>query len=1024
MSVNENVLITVREDGSVVVKRNLEAVGAAGTKGAKGIDAIKIALGEMTTSIQRLTPAGTAMQQQINAITGLSGRMERSVKDSAAAFNEILRARDKVDALRASLDPAYAELVKFNSGFDLLESSLASGAITNQQYSATLELLIQDYEGTAAAARDALIAEQQLQASKDQLRAQVDALRASYDPLFASSKRYEAAQNTLDEALRQGILTQKQYEAQSEAMAASLLRVASAEDAATSHVGRATAAHANLFAQFNDIAVMLAAGQNPIQLALQQGTQISQVLNGLGGGPVNILKALAQGFLFMINPISLATIAIIAFGSYGFQWLSKLWPEAKTVKERMDELSAAVTKYTDLAKLATTPTGQLTEQFGRLAPGIKKNAEMLTEFARTDAIDKMKSSMKDLTDEFGGFSRTALVTSYSASGAGGVMKEIDATMSELRESFNLTTQQAVQLTLGLEQINSAGTPEEAVAASQNFADVLAIVFGNAQAVPPQLRQMALDAAEVARQGGQIAASEDLIAAARQRNLVMQMQGYANSRTQSNQALADANLLLQTEQNKLQIAQLTLRYGADSVQVRQAEQNIALASLQTEVDKLDVAQSVKDAIMNAARQTNAATNATYAWEGAMAGVAAQVRSIMAALSSLAGVVISNASRQVEIEALKAGKTVAEAHIAATKDQIQRESDMRLAAAGNIFERGIEYLRRGAELRAVDQEAELNGLREIAAERERASRGGSGGGGGAGATGPTDASEQIRLQNQLLKAAIDERIGFVTKLDAVNALLAEGAQGYTRSDAFNTISQEVGADLFAGTQEALDAQVAAYQDMYDKIDLMRQSDLISEQSAAQAKAMVDQKYHELRLKGAEGFFGELSKLSSSSNRTIAAIGKAAAVTQATIDGVLAVQKALASQPPPWNYAMAAAIGATTAANVASILAQNTNFAVGGSFDVGGSGGTDSQLVAMRVSPGERVTVQTPDQVRKGASAATTGGGESGAGVSSTTKIVNVIDPALLGDYMSTPEGEDLVMNVIRRNGEQLRQVARNE
>lgn len=1021
MAVNENVLITVREDGSVVVKRNLEAVGTAGTTGAKGINALKIALGEMTTSIQRLTPAGTAMQQQINAITGVSGRMEQSVKSSAAAFSELLRARDKVEALRASLDPAYADLVKFNSGFDLLESSLASGAITNAQYSATLELLMQDYEGVAASARDAANAEKALADTKTQLRTQVDALRASYDPLFAASKRYEAAQETLNSALRVGIITQKEYEAQSELVAQSMLRVGAANEVAAGHVGRSTAAHANLFAQFNDIAVMLAAGQNPLQLALQQGTQISQVLNGLGGGPMNILKALGQGFLFMINPISLATIAIIGFGSYAFQWLSKLWPEAKTVKDRMDDLSAAVTKYTDLAKLATTPTSQLVEQFGRLAPGIKQNTEMLTDFARTDAIDKMKVSMSDLSDEFGGFSRTTLVASYNAQGAGGIMKEIDATMSDLRETFNLTSQQAVQLTLGLEQINNAGTPDDAVAASQNFANVLAVVFGNAQAVPPQLRQIALDAAEVARKGGEIAASEDLIAAARQRNYVMQMQGYASSRMQSNQALADANAMLQAEQNKLQIAQLTLQYGADSVQVRQAEQNIALASLQTEVDKLAVAQSVKDAIMNAARQTNAATNATYAWSSAMASVAAQISGILSALSALSGTVIANASRQVEIDALKAGKTVAEAHIAGVKAQIETESDMRLAAASNIFERGVEHMRRFAELRGVDQQAELTSLQAIAAERDRASSGGSAG--GAGPTGPTDAGEQVRLQNQLLKAAIDERIGFVTKLDAVNALLAEGAQGYSRSDAFNTISQEVGADLFAGTQEALDAQVAAYQDMYDKIDLMRQSDLISEQTAAQAKAMVDQKYHELRLKGAEGFFGELAKLSSSSNRTIAAIGKAAAVTQATIDGVLAVQKALASQPPPWNYAMAAAIGVTTAANVAQILAQNTNFAVGGSFDVGGSGGTDSQLVSMRVSPGERVTVQTPDQVRKGANAATIGGGESAGGASVSTKVINVIDPALLGDYMSTPEGEDLVMNVIRRNGEQLNQVIRN-
>lgn len=39
--------------------------------------------------------------------------------------------------------------------------------------------------------------------------------------------------------------------------------------------------------------------------------------------------------------------------------------------------------------------------------------------------------------------------------------------------------------------------------------------------------------------------------------------------------------------------------------------------------------------------------------------------------------------------------------------------------------------------------------------------------------------------------------------------------------------------------------------------------------------------------------------------------------------------------------------------------TGFAHGGSFDVGGAGGTDSQVVAFRATPGEHVTIQTPQQ-----------------------------------------------------------------
>jgi hypothetical protein len=44
---------------------------------------------------------------------------------------------------------------------------------------------------------------------------------------------------------------------------------------------------------------------------------------------------------------------------------------------------------------------------------------------------------------------------------------------------------------------------------------------------------------------------------------------------------------------------------------------------------------------------------------------------------------------------------------------------------------------------------------------------------------------------------------------------------------------------------------------------------------------------------------------------------------------------------------------------------NFATGGSFKVPGAGGTDSQLVAFRATPGERVTVSTPQQATGGLS-----------------------------------------------------------
>lgn len=286
---------------------------------------------------------------------------------------------------------------------------------------------------------------------------------------------------------------------------------------------------------------------------------------------------------------------------------------------------------------------------------------------------------------------------------------------------------------------------------------------------------------------------------------------------------------------------------------------------------------------------------------------------------------------------------------------------------------------------------------------------------GAAGKTaDLNKQLEIQKRLLEDSVGARQEFIDTLAAVQTLLSDPTSGFTQSDGFGALSSLFSEDIFQNTQEAIQLQVEQVRLMYEQIDAMRQADVISEQTAAMAKAQANYGLIEQRLSGQKAFFGELAKLSRSENRKIAAIGKAAAVTQATIDGYLAIQKALASYPPPANYAIAAAIGATTAANVASILSQNTNFATGGSFVVPGSGGTDSAMVALRATPGERVSVQTPTQVRKGTNAANGGGGEGGGAAQVNQRIINVVDPAMVGDFLATPEGETVLVNVISRSG----------
>lgn len=146
------------------------------------------------------------------------------------------------------------------------------------------------------------------------------------------------------------------------------------------------------------------------------------------------------------------------------------------------------------------------------------------------------------------------------------------------------------------------------------------------------------------------------------------------------------------------------------------------------------------------------------------------------------------------------------------------------------------------------------------------------------------------------------------------LAEAAQKIETWRATELEKQKAYLDLKAINEETYAARVA-------NIDEQTQKE----------RAKIDEATNRALLSGASTFFDNMSSLSQSSNKRLAAIGKAAAITQATIDGYLAVQKALAAFPPPFNFAAAAAVGVATAANVANIA--GIGFSGGGYTGPGG-------------------------------------------------------------------------------------------
>lgn len=194
----------------------------------------------------------------------------------------------------------------------------------------------------------------------------VDQATSKLDKLTGAAKRVEAAAGSLTGATEKaaasmGLWTDKagrlrnamgQFATSQEKAAAAALAAAGALDAESAaalkaagavnrlngaandnkkHMSAASMNVGNLAAQFQDIGVSAALSMNPLQIALQQGTQISAVLGPMGAS--GAVRALGEAFLSVISPVSLATIAIVALAAAGLQMVnwSKLAASALTM---------------------------------------------------------------------------------------------------------------------------------------------------------------------------------------------------------------------------------------------------------------------------------------------------------------------------------------------------------------------------------------------------------------------------------------------------------------------------------------------------------------------------------------------------------------------------------------------------------------------------------------------------------------------------------------------------------------------
>lgn len=130
---------------------------------------------------------------------------------------------------------------------------------------------------------------------------------------------------------------------------------------------------ANVGYQFNDIGVQLLGGQAPLLIAFQQGTQLNQIFQQLLANGGGIGSSLTAAFSQVINPISLATIGIIALGGYAVQYFLDIVNGGKDANLTLEEQN--------------TLLRSLADRWGEAAPALK---------AYVDELDRAKEKAEDI----------------------------------------------------------------------------------------------------------------------------------------------------------------------------------------------------------------------------------------------------------------------------------------------------------------------------------------------------------------------------------------------------------------------------------------------------------------------------------------------------------------------------------------------------------------------------------------------------------------------------------------------------
>lgn len=772
-------------------------------------------------------------------------------KEQRAAERELDKVAKAYERARAAVDPLFNASKKYEGSLKALTAAERQGIITTTERLRISDMASAKYLALKAALDQTADAEQKAAAEKQKAATAYERLRSSVDSMFTVSKKYEAGVETLNTALRQGVISQQEYARTSDMLAQKILALKNQTDEAAQANQRAKAQQDQLHrsyeqtrASFDPLFAASKRYENATRsldaaLAAKIITEQQHArLNQMAAASMLTMSQAGQGTQRAMNGVNYAVtnasfqvqdfIVQVASGTDAMRALAQQAPQllgalgfagklamfgsiAGTVVAGAAAVYMAWRRTEDQTKNNTTAQDRYNESLQDYIRYAGSAAEKSNMMGRGLGNQSLNRSFEEFTGHLENFINKSegAYTNWERfqdilSGRAGIGKgnRVADMLESISEAMNLPEQQASGLFTQIEKLTqTAPTSLVAVVEQVEALDAsLRNAYGSMSRAPEGVQEFWTVALEMG-----VAASDEIRSSM---EAVGSNLDDVNAKIKEDINLQQERRAISEEyvansEQQARMIRAIYEYGEESAMVEALRDEAARDTLDTYLEQEGITGLLADNMRAALNEEIDATNQTEDWAAAMARVNAQLQGAISLLNSIGGGMIQAAGIRAANEVLDAGGKAVDAE----KARRRREEELRLyneqdrmiaegTSTPGISDMMLENQRKQWEAEDAYQ-ARIDAARE--AEREAAKSARKSGKGSRG--GKSDAEKEAERERRENERAA-ERIFESTRTnmerlkmeqEELNQLYQEGYFGKTGSvtamDTLNRAMQQV-------------------------------------------------------------------------------------------------------------------------------------------------------------------------------------------------------------------------------------------